>query len=221
MTTKSKKDFSKGKVYKIEPVCDHDEGDIFIGSTTKDYLSQRMVQHRSNYKRWINAIGTQVSVFKIFDKYGCENCNIILLESVNANCYNELVSRESHYIRTLQCVNKVIPNRTIEEYKEVNKERIKQIQLKYYNKNKETINEKSKQYNKENKDKIKKYYEENKDKSKKYYEDNKARINEVKKVYEEKQYICDCGSVCVLHKKARHLRTEKHQAYLNSLETVH
>ena len=39
MTTKSKKDFSKGKVYKIEPVCDHDEGDIFIGSTTKDYLT--------------------------------------------------------------------------------------------------------------------------------------------------------------------------------------
>ena len=30
--------YSNGKIYKIEPIIDHDEGDIYIGSTTKKYL---------------------------------------------------------------------------------------------------------------------------------------------------------------------------------------
>ena len=49
--TKNNKDYSKGKIYKIEPICDHDEGDIYIGSTTKEYLSQRMTLHRNDYKK--------------------------------------------------------------------------------------------------------------------------------------------------------------------------
>jgi hypothetical protein len=220
MTTKAKKDYSKGKIYKVEPICEHDDGDIYIGSTTKDYLSQRMVQHRSNYKRWLNAIGTSVSVFKIFDKYGSENCNIVLLESVDAKDYNELISREAYYIRTLQCVNKIIPDRKIKEYYEDNKEIIIQRRVQYRLANKEKLREYYETNKKHIIERKKQYYNENKDRVKKYYEDNKAKINEVKKVYEEKQYVCDCGSVCVLHKKARHLRTGKHQAYLKSLETI-
>ena len=27
---RSKRDYSKGKIYKIEPICEHDEGDIYI-----------------------------------------------------------------------------------------------------------------------------------------------------------------------------------------------
>jgi 2,3-bisphosphoglycerate-independent phosphoglycerate mutase len=44
--------YKNGKIYKIEPTVDHDEGDVYIGSTTKEYLSQRMVQHRDNYKTY-------------------------------------------------------------------------------------------------------------------------------------------------------------------------
>ena len=44
--------YSNGKIYKIEPICEHNEDDIYIGSTTKQYLSQRMDKHRSDYKRW-------------------------------------------------------------------------------------------------------------------------------------------------------------------------
>ena len=110
MTTKVKKDFSKGKVYKIEPICDHDEGDIYIGSTTKDYLSQRLVMHRSNYKEWKQGKRPLTTSFNLFDKYGIKNCQIILLESVNAKNCNELEAREAHYIQSLKCVNKHIPN---------------------------------------------------------------------------------------------------------------
>ena len=34
-------DYSKGKIYCIEPISEHDEGEIYIGSTTKHYLSDR------------------------------------------------------------------------------------------------------------------------------------------------------------------------------------
>ena len=54
--------------------------------------------------------------FELFKKYGIENCNIILLELVNAKCKDELHSREAYYIKTLKCVNKVVPTRTMKEY---------------------------------------------------------------------------------------------------------
>ena len=38
--------YSNGKVYKIEPISGGEEGDVYIGSTTKRYLSQRMNTHR-------------------------------------------------------------------------------------------------------------------------------------------------------------------------------
>jgi hypothetical protein len=44
--------YGNSKVYEIEPICDHDEDEVYIGSTTKVYLSDRMVKHRSDYKRW-------------------------------------------------------------------------------------------------------------------------------------------------------------------------
>ena len=44
--------YNNGKVYKIEPICEHEEGEIYIGSTTKDYLSKRMVEHRNKYKMY-------------------------------------------------------------------------------------------------------------------------------------------------------------------------
>ena len=38
------RDYSKGKIYKIEPTVDHEENEIYFGCTTKEYLSQRMTQ---------------------------------------------------------------------------------------------------------------------------------------------------------------------------------
>ena len=47
--------YANGKIYKIESIInieDIEEPLIYIGSTTKNYLSQRMDEHRSNYKMW-------------------------------------------------------------------------------------------------------------------------------------------------------------------------
>ena len=126
MTTKAKKDYSQEKFYKVEPICDHNEGDIYIGSTTHRLLSQRMGKHRDGYKPWKKGNSTRVMSYCLFDKYGIENCSIILLENVNATNYDELASREAHYIKSMKCVNKQIPLQTDEEYRKDNEERIRE-----------------------------------------------------------------------------------------------
>lgn len=158
--------YNNGKIYKIEPI-NGEEGDIYIGSTTKEYLSQRMDNHRSQYKLFIKGKKQNTTALTLFAKYGMENCKIILLELVNVNSKDELLIREAHYIKTLQCVNKHIPLRTLQEYYQDNKDKIKE-------------------YYKDNKDKIKGYQEINKDniknKKREYYQDNyganKDKINE-------------------------------------------
>ena len=65
--------YSNGKIYKIEPINGED-GDVYIGSTTKVYLLQRMTAHRSEYKRYLNGKGQNVRSDKSFDKYGIKNC---------------------------------------------------------------------------------------------------------------------------------------------------
>ena len=120
--TKNNKDYSKGKIYKIEPICDHDEGDIYIGSTTKEYLSQRMTAHKADYKRWKLGLRSNVSSFFLFEKYDVENCRIILIESVNASSFDELNKVEAMHIKNLKCINKKIPTRTQQEYDKIYKQ---------------------------------------------------------------------------------------------------
>lgn len=139
--------YGKGKVYKIEPICEHDAGKIYIGSTTKDYLSQRMDTHRSNYKQFLKGKAKRVMSFKLFNKYGIENCRIILLESVSANNKDELSSREAYYMQNLKCVNKNIPmalknlgqvEYSKRSYKQ-NRDNYEQISKHYYQQNRDKL----------------------------------------------------------------------------------
>ena len=207
MTTKAPKNYSKGKIYKIEPICEHEEGDIYIGLTTKDYLSQRMVKHKGDYNRWKKSNTKFITCFKIFDKYSVENCQIILLESVVAKDFNELKARETYHIQTLKCINKLMAKLTEEQYN--NKiEKMKEIHKVYYEANKESISEKQKIYYKENQDAVLNSHKE-------YKQNNKDKIKE----YETLKFTCECGSLCVRKQRERHYRTEKHQLYLKSLQT--
>jgi ribosome-interacting GTPase 1 len=134
--------YGKGKIYKIEPIVEYEDGDIYIGSTTKDYLSQRMEKHRSSYKLFKEGkIKTKCMSSKLFDKYGIDNCIIILIESVNAQSIEELKRRERHYITTLKCINKQIPSRTKKEYDSDNRAKLSEYSNKYYHENKQVINQ--------------------------------------------------------------------------------
>ena len=210
--------YSNGKIYKIESITG--EGNIYIGSTTKKYLSQRMDTHRKDYKRWKNGKMHKITSYDIFDIYGVENCQIILIESYPCETKDELQAREKYYIKSMQCVNKCVPGRSHKEYEEDNKERIQEYKKEYYQKNIEKV----KEYNIINKDKIserKKRYiethnEENKEYRKNYYEKNKDKIQEQQK----KEYICICGSVIHQIEKSRHEKSKKHLKYLETLTVI-
>ena len=129
--------YNNGKIYKIES---HHGDNIYIGSTTKEYLSQRMTKYRSDYNRWKKEKKDYITSFKIFDEYGIDNCFITLLESYPCESRDALNSKKGYYIKTLNCVNKNILGRTNKQYYEDNKEYKKQ----YYEKNKDEILEKRK-----------------------------------------------------------------------------
>ena len=121
---------------------------IYVGSTTKEMLCQRMVKHRENYKVWKNGKHGKTSSFELFEEYGVENCFIELLEAKSCENKDELNKLESKYIRELDCINKVIPDRqrTNNEYYQDNKvailERSKVNNREYRQKNIEKLHEK-------------------------------------------------------------------------------
>ena len=169
--------YQNSKIYKIEPVIDHEEGDIYIGSTTKEYLSQRMDAHRNNYNCWkLNGKGNHVRSYDLFNKYGLENCKIYLIENFPCQTVNELRAREGHYIKTLKCVNKLVAGRSMKEYREDNIEKLKELKKQYYESNKEEILGKQQIYRKDNEPKIKEYF-------KQHYLENKEKISEYQKQY--------------------------------------
>ena len=133
--------YNNGKIYKIENNVDDM---IYIGSTTKQYLSQRMDNHRSKYKSWKAGRIRKLMVFEIFDKHGIENCKIVLLELVNCESKDELLAREAFYIKSLVCVNRIIPLRTRKEYYNDNIEKILKRKTNYYNDNRDKILERHK-----------------------------------------------------------------------------
>ncbi|KAJ1393588.1 hypothetical protein B484DRAFT_304737, partial [Ochromonadaceae sp. CCMP2298] len=117
----------------------------YIGSTTEEYLSRRMVAHRSAFKKWKLSKKNYTTVYDIFDKYGVENCSIELLESCPCESIDALHAREAYYIKSLSCVNKNIPGRTDKEYYQDNKDAIKKYHIQYQLDNKDMIKERQKQ----------------------------------------------------------------------------
>ena len=99
------KNFNNGKIYKIEYIYSNDDEAIYIGSTTKKYLSQRMTAHRAAYKRYNKTSIGFMSSFIMFNKYGVNNCKISLLENVISSNSDELKIHECKYIKLLNCVN--------------------------------------------------------------------------------------------------------------------
>ena len=191
--------YSRGKIYKIEPF-NGDDGDIYIGSTTKKYLSSRLAGHISLYKCYKKSkFVSKVSSIYLFEKYGFENCQIYLIENYPCESKNELHTREGYYIKTMNCINKRVAGRKIKEYKQDT-----QCDAKYYIEHREAIIEQVRKYSSENKDKIR-------ERKKKY------RLKNAEKIKEHKSKIetCECGVSFTHSHKQRHLRSAKHKNLIN------
>ena len=90
-------DYNNGKIYRIESLKGNK---VYIGSTTKKYLSQKMDKHRSNYKAWKKGNDQgKLSLFILFDEYGVENCDIVLIETFSCLSKDELRAKEAYHIK--------------------------------------------------------------------------------------------------------------------------
>ena len=177
--------YNNAKIYKI---TDIDYNKCYIGSTCED-LSQRMARHRYNYhnaKEW----NTVTTANHLFDEYGMENCKIELIEYYPCENREELLRREGLHIKNNDCINRCVAGRTINEWKEDNKEHCQLMRKTYSENNKEQINQKSHQH----------------------YQSKKETINEKKKELIE----CSCGSVVRKSDIRRHEKTKKHQDFIKS-----
>jgi hypothetical protein len=198
-------DYSKGKIYKLEPTCQYEDGDVYYGSCTIS-LKQRFAVHKSQ------SVSNKCKSHILFDKYGKDNIKIVLIKLFSCNSKSELEIEEGKYQREYKCVNKCIAGRTRSQFYQDNKDRIKQ----YQQDNKAAILEYHHQFYQDNKDRIKQYQQDNKaailEYQRQYRQDNKAAISERKKQYYQdnkdkfKQYY--------QNKKLHHIKQQRHDEIL-------
>ncbi len=162
-----------GKIYKIVGY-----GLTYYGSTTES-IKRRLARHQSHYLLHKEGKRTdRITVFDIFDK-GNEY-TIELVEHFLCDNKKDLLDKENYYIYNNVCVNKCIPNRTIEQLKERQRE--------YNEKHKDQIKEASNKYaekkRREKGQKLKSEMTLTKDPS---YKANKAKEYRAKMTEEEKE----------------------------------
>jgi len=194
--------YKLSKVYKI---CCYENDNIYIGSTCSK-LSLRKAQHQSCYKRFLEGKFRYMTSFEIIKH---DNCYIELLESKECENKEELLQLEGKYIREMNCINKVIPCRTGKEWREENKEKIKEYRKLYLGENKEKIKEYRKLYVEENKEQIKEY---RKEYNNKYYQEKKEEIL----IKKGEILLCDCGINYTNNHKLRHEKSKKHLLYIEA-----
>jgi hypothetical protein len=208
-------DYSKSKIYVIKS---SKTDNIYIGSTITE-LRERFTKHKSGYKRWLEKKDKYMSSFEILQY---EDAYIELVENYPCEKVEELRIREGNVMNEYEhCINKMVAGRTRKEWLDENKEYIKEYKKEYQEKNKEKIKEKNKEYYENNKEQIREYREKNKEQikerskqcSKKYREKNKEQIKEKRKI----KINCGCGSEYTKIHIRRHIKSIKHQNYINNI----
>ena len=204
-------DYSNTHFYKI--VCkDINIKELYVGHTTN--FKNRKLDHKKNC---LNPNSKKYN-FPIYcfvrENGGWENWDMILIDK--KECCNELeaLKYEREYMESMNAsLNRYKPYRNQEDWDEKQRKR----------------NEHIKQDRKDNPEKYKQIdklnYEQNKEKKIKrasdYYNKYKDYLNKKKaERYENnKEYTaCECGSTVLCHNFQKHLKTPKHQQYLQSLQ---
>ena len=181
---KNSKDFSKGKIYCIRNNIDDE---IYIGSTTQP-LSKRFQKHRGSI---INCKRQRLLYDKMLE-FGKDNFYIELVEEYPCENIEQLNRREGEMIREMKStLNKQVAGRTINEWREDNKDYLREDKRLYHLQNKDRFN----------------------DRSRKWHEDNREKAN----TYKAKVMECPCGVSYTQSHKSRHLKSKYHQAYEQSL----
>ena len=172
-----------GRVYSIRS---HQTSEIYIGSTTQ-ILCKRMSDHRRAYQQYLNEKMNYITSYKLVQH---SDAFIELLFEGEFESVDALKKKEGEYIRSMECVNKLVAGRTPKEWREENREKLSEQKKQYYEDNREEKLENANQYYKQNKESIK----------------DKHKL----------KFTCACGAVTRMCDKSRHERSKKHQAFIAS-----
>ena len=187
---KTKKDkmpnYENSKIYKL---VNNVDDKIYVGSTVMR-LSKRKGQHKEKLNKYPDR-----KVYKHINQVGWGNVDIVLIEKYPCKDKEELHARERYFIEELKAeLNNNKPLQTIEEYREINKEKFIKYDKERYN----------------NPNGLRKEYA--KQKAKESYEKNKDKINERRR----EKINCECGGKYSISVKSRHMKTKKHLKYIES-----
>lgn len=94
-----------GRIYKI---ISGQSNECYVGSTF-DQLNNRFKGHKNGYKNKDNPRASHVSSFDLFDKYGVENCKMILIKEYAVLDRRHLETKELLWIKKLGAINKIEP----------------------------------------------------------------------------------------------------------------
>ena len=178
-----------GRVYTIRS---HLRPDLVYYGSTKETLSRRLSQHTSKYRDFQVGKGcfyTSFDVIEIGDAY------IELVELVEYTEKSQLHAVEGRHIRENECVNKIVPGRSPEEKRGVQKA----ANAKHYVGHKEELTARHAKYNADHRDEILK--------AQKIYRD--AHFEQ-----RHAQSTCECGGHFLVIGKSKQLRTSKHLAWM-------
>jgi hypothetical protein len=207
-------DYKNGKIYKI--VSEQTEK-VYIGSTCQT-LSQRLADHKRHFKQYNNGKTDYVTSYEIV-KY--DDCQIVLIELFPCVQKCELHAREYHHMKLeINKVNIKMPTKPNKEWREDNKEKLKEKHAEYVKANKEHLDMKRKEWTLLNKTKQdeyhKQYRETNHEKiltwHKDFYQNNKEVLNNKRK---NDKYTCVCGTFLRNDSMKMHETSQKHINFLN------
>ena len=215
--------------YNIYKICCDDCDYVYVGSTKA--FRERKAQHKrtcSNEKeRNYNLKLYQT----IRNNGGWDNWRMTPIEEYECENFTQARIREEYWRQEQKAdlnMRKAFVSTTEykKEYRQQNKDKIKEWNKDYkdkhkdelkehYYKNRDKIAEQKKEYYELNQDKLKEYRDQNKDKKreydKKYREQNEDKLKE----YSKEKITCDCGCIVSRIHLARHQRTPKHIKLLN------
>ena len=185
-------------IYKLyNPDCDY----VYVGSTRN--MAQRKKNHKSDCNN-VNGPSYNIKVYKTIREHnGWNEWFMIVLEIMdNVTKLQAEIREDAYRVELNATMNSQRATRGLITREEYNKQYGKQ----YYEENKEQMLEQMKQYYKDNKE----YFQEYK---KQYNIDNKEKIAEKA----SQKHDCLCGGRYTHHHKATHIKSNKHQTYLNKL----
>ena len=179
----------------------------YYGSTIQS-LEDRLKGHRVEARQYLNGKKGKKGAYHLVLN---EQCKIQLVEEYPCLSKKELERREGWYQLNNPCINHRIAGRTRTEWRDVNKEDIKNKRRQQYLGNKDITSKQNRQYQQSNSERIK-------EQRKEYRIKNIEKIKEQRKI----KIVCDvCCSMINKNNMAAHKKSIRCLAHKTELISIH